>query len=579
MAPFGLASVLLFVIPAIVFLLPTALVSAELASGWKGGVFKWVQAAYGDQAGFFAIWQQWMQNVVWYPAQLAFFAAALAYIFSPSLATNGLFVGIVILVTYWISTLLALKGLNTAAWVGSKGMLVGTLIPAAALVVMAIIFVTTGGHSNLQSLGKATNWFPAWAGFASIVLIVSNFLAYAGMEMNAVHVGDMKNPAKGFPKSMILASGLILLIFIPPTLAISVAVPSKGIDLTTGVMQAFDVFFTHLHIPWFTKVLCVFIVIGILAMVVNWIAGPSRGLLLVGEDGFLPRWLHKINKNKVQVNILIVQGGIVSLLALVFALLPSVQSAFWLIVTMAIQLYLIMYMLMFLAAMRLRKKAPDVERGYRVPAMRLVAWTGFFASVLAFLLGFVVPAGQKMNQFFYVGFLLAGILLLGCGPFIFYRFRKPSWNTDQCTESQIVSTEEETPSAGNAEGGMAIILVLLMCGCQGSPAKDPGSSEALRKAELLQEKLEQEGLPVPHIDTITALYGTNGGIAGIYAGSDFQTYYNLVHFGNTGHRPTYLDPKVVAYDEAVLEVYCPEKLAHYRDIVEEWKTEELIPEQ
>lgn len=125
---------------------------------------------------------------------------------------------------------------------------------------------------------------------------------------------------------------------------------------------------------------------------------------------------------------------------------------------------------------------------------------------------------------------------------------------------------------------MAVVLVLLMCGCQGSPAKDPGSSEALRKAELLQEKLEQQGLPVPDIDTITALYGTNGGVAGMYAGSDFQTYYNLIHLGNTGRRPTYLDPKVVAYDEAVLEVYCPEKLAHYRDMVEEWKTEEVLPD-
>jgi putative glutamate/gamma-aminobutyrate antiporter len=451
MAPYGLASILLFVIPAIVFLVPTALVAAELASGWKGGIFRWIQAAYGDQAGFFAIWQQWMQNVVWYPAQLAFFAAALAYIFSPSLATNGVFVGITILVTYWLATLLALKGLNTAAWIGSKGLIVGTLIPALVLVVLAIIFVSTGGHSQM-AVGKASDWFPAWTGFASIVLIVSNFLAYAGMEMNAVHVGDMKDPGKGYPKAMLLASGLILLIFIPPTLSIAVAVPAKGIDLTAGVMQAFDVFFKHLHMVWFTKVLCVFIVIGILAMVVNWIAGPSRGLLLVGEDGFLPLWLQKLNKNKIQVNILIAQGGIVSLLALIFALLPSVQSAFWLIVTMAIQLYLMMYMLMFLAAMRLRKKAPDVERGYRVPAMRLFGWTGFFASLLAFLLGFVVPSGQNLNQALYIVALLVGIVLLGCGPFIFYRLRKPDWKTDQTTESQLLPAGGKPSPHGNSNG-------------------------------------------------------------------------------------------------------------------------------
>jgi glutamate:GABA antiporter len=41
MAVFGLASVFLYVLPAIVFLVPTSLVSAELASGWKGGVYNW----------------------------------------------------------------------------------------------------------------------------------------------------------------------------------------------------------------------------------------------------------------------------------------------------------------------------------------------------------------------------------------------------------------------------------------------------------------------------------------------------------------------------------------------------------
>ncbi|MFL6128454.1 MAG: hypothetical protein ACJ73E_05255 [Mycobacteriales bacterium] len=42
MAVYGLAAVFLYLVPAIVFLLPTSLVSAELASGWDGGVYNWV---------------------------------------------------------------------------------------------------------------------------------------------------------------------------------------------------------------------------------------------------------------------------------------------------------------------------------------------------------------------------------------------------------------------------------------------------------------------------------------------------------------------------------------------------------
>jgi len=125
----------------------------------------------------------------------------------------------------------------------------------------------------------------------------------------------------------------------------------------------------------------------------------------------------------------------------------------------------------------------------------------------------------------------------------------------------------------------ALVLAVVLSGCQGSPAKDPDSPEALSKAQQLQEKLEEAGLDVPDTDTLVKLYGTNGGVACMYSGSDFQTYYNLVHFGNTGRRPTYLDPSAVAYDLAVIEVYCPENLDAYREAVEEWDTEQLIPER
>lgn len=120
MADYGLASVLLYLIPAVFFLVPTALVSAELATGWKGGVYVWVREAFGNRAGFVAIWLQWIQNVVWYPIQISFIAVSLSYVFgSGSLGNNGVYVAVVIIVLYWISTLVALRGGNLFAKVGS----------------------------------------------------------------------------------------------------------------------------------------------------------------------------------------------------------------------------------------------------------------------------------------------------------------------------------------------------------------------------------------------------------------------------------------------------------------------------
>ena len=56
MAVYGLACVFLYLVPAIVFLLPTSLVSAELASGWEGGVYRWVSEGISKPMGFLAVW-------------------------------------------------------------------------------------------------------------------------------------------------------------------------------------------------------------------------------------------------------------------------------------------------------------------------------------------------------------------------------------------------------------------------------------------------------------------------------------------------------------------------------------------
>ena len=89
MAVYGLSSVFLYVIPAIVFLFPTALVAAELASGWNGGVYRWVTEGLSPRLGFLAIWSQFAMTIFYYPSLLAFVASTLAYVINPELASSG----------------------------------------------------------------------------------------------------------------------------------------------------------------------------------------------------------------------------------------------------------------------------------------------------------------------------------------------------------------------------------------------------------------------------------------------------------------------------------------------------------
>ncbi|MER5707640.1 APC family permease [Streptomyces sp. NPDC002122] len=430
MAVYGLACVFLYLVPAIVFLLPTALVSAELASGWNGGVYRWVSEGLTKPLGFLAVWCQFAMTIFYYPSLLAFVASTIAYVIDPSLASNGVYTAIVIMVLYWTGVWVSSRGTKALAGLSSWGLIIGTLVPGTILVVLGMIFLGQGNPSAAPM--NADHLLPQWTGLASLVLIVNNFLSYSGMEMNAVHVSSLKNPGKEYPKSMFLAVCLVLLIFILPALAISWVVPADQLSLTAGVMQAFDAFFSYFDIGWMTPIAAVMLISASLAGMLTWLAGPSKGLLEISRsEGYLPPFLQKLNKFGVQQNILVTQGVVTSIIALMYALIPNVSSVYWIFSTITTQVYLIVYLLMFAAAMRLRKTQPDHPRGYRAPALGLICTVGLLASLAALAIGFVPPSQFGSGSVLgYVLFIGSGLVVLGLLiPWAFLKFRKPSWRT------------------------------------------------------------------------------------------------------------------------------------------------------
>ncbi|KLN34676.1 APC family permease [Cellulosimicrobium cellulans] len=442
MAVYGLACVFLYLLPAVVFLLPTSLVSAELASGWSGGVYKWVSEGISKPMGFLAVWCQFAMTIFYYPSLLGFVASTLAYVINPSLASSGVWTAIVIVVVYWSGVWVSSRGTKGVAGLASGGLIIGTLIPGVILVTLGVVFLGQGNASAAPM--DAEHLLPAWAGLSSLVLIVNNFLSYSGMEMNAVHVGSLRNPAREFPRSIFLAMGMVLLIFILPALAISWVVPAEQLSLTAGIMQAFDAVFAYFGSQWLTPIIGIMLVTASVAGMLTWLAGPSKGLLLISrQEGYLPPFLQKLNKNGVQQNILVTQGVVTTVIALGYALIPSVSSAYWIFSVITTQVYLIMYLLMFVAAIRLRRQQPDHARGYRAPMLGALCGVGFVASLAALLVGFIPPSQfGSGSPGSYLVIVAGGALGLGLlVPYLFYRLRKPSWRLPDAT------TQEKEASA------------------------------------------------------------------------------------------------------------------------------------
>ncbi|HEU5111202.1 MAG TPA: APC family permease [Micromonosporaceae bacterium] len=438
MAVYGLAAIFLYLVPALVFLLPTSLVSAELASGWNGGVYKWVSEGISKPMGFLAVWCQFAMTIFYYPSLLGFVAGTLAYVFNPDLATSGVWTAIVIMVCYWTGVWVSSRGTKGVAGLASGGLIIGTLIPGTVLVLLGMVFLGQGNESAAPM--TADNLLPQWAGLASLVLIVNNFLSYSGMEMNAVHVSSLRDPGKEFPRAMFMAMGLVLLIFILPALAISWVVPAEQLSLTAGVMQAFDAVFAEFGSQWLTPIVGIMLVTASLGGMLTWLAGPSKGLLLISrQEGYLPPFLQRLNKHGVQQNILVTQGLVTTVIALAYAFIPDVSSAYWIFSVITTQVYLIMYLLMFVAAVKLRRNQPDHPRGYRAPMLVALCGIGFAASLAALLIGFIPPSQFGSGSVgVYLLIVAGGALGLGLlVPYLFYRFRKPSWKTAEPEEVEV----------------------------------------------------------------------------------------------------------------------------------------------
>ena len=182
-----------------------------------------------------------------------------------------------------------------------------------------------------------------------------------------------------------------------------------------------------------SPVIAVALVFGVLAGVLTWVAGPSKGILAVGKAGYLPPFFQKTNKNGVQRNILYVQGAAVTLLSLLFVVMPSVESFYQILSQLTVLLYLIAYLLMFAAAIYLRYSMKKAERPFRIGRsgnwlMWVVGGVGFAGSLLAFILSFFPPSQIAMGSTtVWYSVLFGGVFVFVVAPFIILHFRKQSW--------------------------------------------------------------------------------------------------------------------------------------------------------
>jgi amino acid transporter len=386
-ALFGSSLIFFFVFSAFVFLIPVALVAAELSSTWaeeEGGIYSWVKHAFGDNLAFFTIWLQWINTMVWYPTILSFIAGTLAYLINPALAQSKFYMIGVILVVFWSLTLLGLSGLRASARFASFCAIVGMIIPMGFIIILAIIWLLAGKPIAIDL--SIAHLIPHWKDTHSWVSLTAIMTSFLGMELAAVHVRNVNNPQRNFPRAMFFSVVLILITMIFGSLAIAFVLPQEQISLVQGVMQAFTNFFEAYHLTGLMPILVILLLLGSVGSMVNWIISPAKGLLLAADNGFLPHALYRLNKHGIASRILLLQAVLVTLFCTVFLLFPTVNAIYWLFTALSTELYIMMYMMMFIAAIRLKSKYASLPRPFAIPGKKY----GYYATCLLGLIGCII---------------------------------------------------------------------------------------------------------------------------------------------------------------------------------------------
>ena len=438
-ALFGSTLIFFFVLSALIFLIPVALVSAQLSSlsHEHGGIYHWTNLALGPKFGLLAVWLQWINTLVWFPSILSFVAGTAAYFFNPQLAENKTYLISVILIVFWGMTLINLSGIHRSAKLASIGTLLGAVIPILLMIGLAITWILLGYplqiHFHLNNLLPTLHGSESWSSLGALTGIMTSFL---GVELATVHISEVNNPKTTFPKALFFSVLIILMTMTLGSLAIALVIPLDKINLVAGVMQSFTFFFTAYHLPFLTPVILLMILLGGVGSMTSWIISPAKGLLQVAESGYLPTFLTVRNRHGVAARLLIAQAIIVSLACSAWSLMPSVNGAYWLLTDLSTQLYILMYVLMFIAALYLKIKKRSSLDGFNIPGGTLgtiiVCTIGLIGCIVTLLVGFLPPTSFDVGgKIHYLITFSSGMILLIAPVLFFYGYKKIKGNRSE----------------------------------------------------------------------------------------------------------------------------------------------------
>ena len=362
-ASIGASSIFWWVFLGIVFFIPFSLITAELGCTYpdQGGVYAWVNRAYGGRWGARITWSYWVNIAVWFPSLCILFAGIFSKLSGVDLSLNEqILVGVVL---SWIGVLVNVVTLDVGKWVPNLG----------AIIKMIVFFVIIGG-SLVYSLSNPpandmsfSNMVPSLGeGLEYLPVIIYGML---GFELISAGSDEVRNPRKNVPQGILISGAIIILLYIFATIAILTAVPASEINLVEGLVDTLQLFVGGSSLgDAVVVVLSVGALYTFFSNGVTWSLGGNRAIAEVALDGGMPKaFAYESPSRGTPVGAAVLLGITSTIILVAYGFLAgSNEDLFWSLFAFSGVIFMIPYVAMAFAYIKLRKTAPNDRELFRI---------------------------------------------------------------------------------------------------------------------------------------------------------------------------------------------------------------------
>jgi amino acid transporter len=397
----GPGSVTLWMIAAVLFVVPLAIAVASLAvkHPHAGGLYLWTRADFGPWHGFLAFWLYWMGMAFWFPSAAMFYMGAALH--GLGLPESRTIVLAAALVAIWVALITNLVGMKVGKWTENIGGASAWLL-TAVFVLLALLVWSRRGSATPIHVAPTWSWDTVnfWATIA---------YAMSGLELAGLIAGEVRDPERTFPRAGWIASACITVFYASATVALLVLLPPGRITEMNGLAEAGDEAARVLGIGVLGPLIAFLVVASGMGQLGGVGTAISRMPFAAGVDKLLPNAFARVHPrwHTPHLSILLL-GGVATFLLIAIQFGDSMRGAYQELVSLMVIAGFFPYLYIF---------GSSWKAGNRVSAL-----SGWGVTMLAILCA-IVPTADVANVWLFEGKLAIGTLAVIGSAWIVYRRR------------------------------------------------------------------------------------------------------------------------------------------------------------